>query len=114
MTTKQQIREILKSHKKQALACLYPEMDYTWGTTKQNRQKSVDLMRSILKDIPLSTWPEETEDKDSLIIRDGNWRLDLWIDNDEYHANLHYLKDDHTAWVNLVDGVWEDFDIGGS
>lgn len=116
--TKHQIKQILRAHKKQALKCLYPEDDWAWGSTKKNRKNSVELMRSILKDIPLTIWPEKSEkyfDYNYLTVNDGNWRLDLFRgDEGEYFANLIYAKDDHTAWVVLEKNKWVDFDIGGS
>lgn len=118
LITKEEIRGVIRGHKPWAMECLYPENDYAWGTTKQNRANSVALMRSILKWIHLDAWPEESEDEDAydkLIIRDGNWRLDLFISEGEKHANLSYAKDDHTAWVRRNErAIWVDFGIGGS
>lgn len=109
--TNKQFSKIFRKYKKEAMACLRPKNDYAWGDTK----RTLILMNEILKEIPKNVWPESKEKYDSVILKDGNWRLDLITDCDIKSANLIYARDDHTAWVvEKKDGTFEDFDIGGS
>jgi hypothetical protein len=115
--TRQKIKNILREYKKEAYECLYPENDCSWGTSETNRDKTLKLMNDILVGIPKEVWPitKDEDDYDSFIVKDGNWRLDLFYCEGKRSANLIYLKDDHTAWViEGENGKFIDFDIGGS
>lgn len=107
---KNKIKEIIRKHKKEAMACLYPEDDYTWGTKKKNIEKTILLMNKILSKIPKSAWLIERYS-----FTDGNWTLDLKLTNNKRAADLRFKHDDHTAWViESKNGKFVDFDIGGS
>ncbi len=117
---RQQIKSIIKKYKIEALACLYPENDYTWGTKRKNLQRTIKLMNDILSEFPKELeWPKidfmEEEESDSIYVKEGNWHLNLYVIDGKRSANLAYSKDDHTAWViENKSGKFVDYDIGGS
>lgn len=128
MKTKKQLQEILKKYGKEAYSCLYPKVDgvindYAWGTNRQNSKKTIEFMRKLLAEIPNENWGSKDDaddcgdsyDDDYIHIVSGNWRLKLFWNDGERHADLKYKHDDHTAWVRQSrNGKWVNFDIGGS
>jgi len=105
--TDAQFAVLFSKHRREARACLYSDNGYAW----QDRGRTLKMMSALLGEIPPSLWPTG---EDSVILRAGNWRLDLFWGEGRRMANLHYLKDDHTAWVIEGGNGWADFDIGGS
>lgn len=115
------IRLRLAKYRKECLYCLYPENDYTWGTTYDNLNKTLSLCNKILKDIPFEAWPkkETTTYVIDYVIASNNWSVKLSWDWDSKRrlADLRYKKDDHTAWViehSKKRGRFINYDIGGS
>ena len=109
---KQKIKQTLRLFKKEAYNCLYAKNGYCW----MDRKRTLKLMNNILKDIPPGLWLNEDED-DRIIIKNGNWRLDLKITDGRRAADLSFVHDDHTAWViehSKIKNKWINFDIGGS
>lgn len=109
--TNKQFSVIFSKYAIEAKACLWPKDGYSWA----DRERTLKMMNNLLGEIPDSLYPKDSED-DSVILRSGNWRLDLMrMEDGVKGANLSYSKDDHTAWVAQGgDGKWVDFDIGGS
>lgn len=106
--TDAQFAVLFSKYRREARACLYSDNGYAW----QDRGRTLKMMVALLGEISPSLWPTC---EDPVILQAGNWRLDLMRDEDGSRmANLHYLKDDHTAWVIEGGNGWADFDIGGS
>lgn len=110
------IRKRLKDNRKQCLACLSPDNDYSWGTNGENIGKTVALMNTLLKDIPAEAWPAYRRSNwSSNKIKSNNWTMKLFWDCKQRHADLKHVNDDHTAWVReYKKGVFGNYDIGGS
>ena len=111
------IRERLKRNQPNCLACLYPDNDWIWGHTRENLKKTVALMNTLLKDIPVEAWPKDkTEDIfPKCKAAHNNWVMELFWNKKQRQANLVYRRDDHTAWVReYKKGVFGNCDIGGS
>ena len=110
------IRKRLVENRKECRDCISPENDFTWGTTRKNKKRTVALLNTLLKNIPKDAWPKNDYDYDSFEYRiaSNNWLLRLFQIEGHRHADLIYKNDDHTAWVRERDGKFVDFDIGGS
>jgi len=112
------IRKRLVQYRKECLACLYPDGDYSWGTSRKNIANTLKLVNKIVKGIPIEAWPINAEASDR-VIASNNWSIKLGWEGSRRTADLSYRKDDHTAWViehskKPGSGVFVDFDIGGS
>ena len=109
--------QILKSR----LKALSPDLfKCLCGTTYrwQPRERALELMNALLKDIPDEAWPEDRRDFEEYAGASyKDWGLSLFWDEGKRNANLGNCKDDHTAWVEedpMNKGVFLDSDIGGS
>jgi hypothetical protein len=115
-TLRAKIKSIIRKHKSWAMECLCPKNDFMWGSTKKNLNNTLELMNSILKDIPNEAWPQNSDDL--VYITDGNWKLKLQMSPEDegfaQMADLKYAHDDHTALVIREGKKFVDFDIGGS
>jgi hypothetical protein len=109
--TNDQFSTVFSKYTIEAKACLWPKDDYAWA----DRERTLKMMSNLLGEIPESLYPKDIEG-DNVILRSGDWRLDLMrMEDGVKAANLSYTKDDHTAWVAQdAHGEWMDFDIGGS
>lgn len=113
------IRERLKENKSKCLACLRPDDDWEWGTTKINLVKTLNLLNTILKNVPVEAWPkgDGVPYDNSYRINHNNWTLSLFNYEGRRNADLKFYNDDHTAWVqehSKKKGVFINCDIGGS
>ena len=117
------IRKRLADNKQECLACLNGG-PWEWGTgSRQGVARTLALLNTILKGIPEEAWPKKdyNHEYDETIIAHNNWKIKLLYEwNARGHArrmaDLKFRNDDHTAWVieRKEDGVFVDFDIGGS
>jgi hypothetical protein len=112
------IKNRLVENRKECLNCLYPENDYTWGTTRKNLKRTINLLNTLLKDIPVDAWPNLFRLTNASLgeykIASNNWKIILGWKGNRRTADLVFKRDDHTAWVIERNGKFVNFDIGGS
>lgn len=114
------IRTRLILRRDECLVCLRPENDWTWGTTRKNLKRTLELLNCLLKDVPIEAWPRKIDGEcdGEYRIAHNNWVLRLFYGDDgRREADLVFKKDDHTAWVkesSKEKGKFIDCDIGGS